>query len=295
MKASKKFSQLYVKHYKKIILIPAIIFIFSLFVLYGVTKSQGVPIYRDISLKGGLSAIVNTDEILDLAQFEEEFRERFPENDIELSKISQKGEEKAINIKTDLPEEELILYLREQLTHFNEEGGYSSNFISPTLSQSFFIEAIKVMIISFVLMSVVIFIYFRKIVPSTAVVLSALFDIVVTLGVLGLLQFELSIAGIGALLMVMGYSIDTDVVLTNRLVKEKGENYVEKMKQAFKTGELMTLTTLIAGVVAIILTSSSVIFEIALILVIGLIVDFISTWGTNASLLFWWVNKEEEK
>jgi preprotein translocase subunit SecF len=92
--------------------------------------------------------------------------------------------------------------------------------------------------------------------------------------------------------MLIGYSIDTDVLLTNRLIKERGEDYFEKTYFAFKTGVLMTCTTLAAGIGALLLTNSEVIFEIALILVVGLLVDFISTWIQNSAILLWWLEKK---
>ena len=92
--------------------------------------------------------------------------------------------------------------------------------------------------------------------------------------------------------MIVGYSIDTDVLLTNRVYKEKGFDYFEKTFFAFKTGLLMSTTTLIAGLSAILLTNSDVISQIAIILVVGLLVDFISTWFMNASILYAWVTKK---
>ena len=169
---------------------------------------------------------------------------------------------------------------------------YNSNFISPTLSNAFFTQAIYILLISFFLMSLVIFLYFKALVPSSAVVVSAFFDIVVTIGFLDAIGFKISIAGIGALLMIIGYSIDTDVLLTNRVYKEWGENYFEKTWFAFKTGVLMSATTLIAGIAALIITNSEIIYEIAVILVVGLLVDFISTWIQNTGILLWWLEKK---
>jgi len=141
-------------------------------------------------------------------------------------------------------------------------------------------------------MSVVIFIYFKEFVPSFAVVLSGFFDLIVTLGILDYFEIKISIAGIGALLMLIGYSIDTDVLLTNRLIKEKGDNYFEKTFDAFKTGLLMSITTLFAGLIALYTTNSNVIFQISLILVIGLVVDMVSTWIQNTGILLWWLERK---
>ena len=189
--------------------------------------------------------------------------------------------------------QEVSLILGEELV-LGEN--YSSNFISPTLSLSFFKQAMVILAISFLLMSGVIFLYFRELVPSGAIVLSALFDLIVTVGVLNFFEVHIGVAGIGALLMIIGYSIDTDVLLTNRMYKEENDDPIlEKLSFSFRTGLLMTLTTLVAGIGAMILTNSSVIFQIALILVVGLLVDFVSTWFSNAGILYHWLLSREKK
>jgi preprotein translocase subunit SecF len=146
-------------------------------------------------------------------------------------------------------------------------------------------------------MSIVIFIAFKEFVPSGLVVSSAIFDIVCTVGVLNIIHHPVSVAGIGALLMLIGYSVDTDVLLTNRLIKEKDSHttYWQKFFTAFKTGQLMLTTTFVACSGAYLLSNSVVIKEIALIIIIGLVIDSVSTWIQNAGMLFWWLESKGEK
>ncbi len=290
-----KISAFYYSHYKKLMILPLLLFLVSWFFIYEAIQEDGTPIYRDISLKGGLSATVQVSSDLSPEDLTQELSSLEPDFDYDVSEITQSGQNIGFIIDTDLEEEDLLVHLNSIFgQEFNFGDNYSSNFISPSLSSSFFKQAAIALVVSFVFMSAVIFIAFRQFVPSFAVILSALFDVVVTIGVLNALGTQISIAGVGSLLMLIGYSIDTDVLLTNRLIKEKGKNYKEKLSSAFKTGLLMTLTTLIAGIGAMILTNSEVIFEIALILVVGLLVDFISTWLQNAGLLLWWVEKKKQ-
>ncbi len=289
----KKIVTFYKKNYKKFLILPFILLIFGISMIVHTVKVDGAIVYRDISLKGGLSAMVEVDSTMTDAQVQESLETEFPDNDFAVSTLEANNEPIGYVIETDLEEDLLIPYLEELFeTDLIPGENYNSNYISPSLSNAFFKQSMIVMGISFLLMSTVIFLYFRQIVPSSAVILSGIFDIIVTIGVLNLMQFKVSIAGIGALLMIIGYSIDTDVLLTNRLIKEKGTNYFNKTFLAFKTGSLMSFTTLMAGTAALLLTNSDIIFEIALILVIGLLVDFISTWVQNASILLWWLEKK---
>lgn len=293
VKHEKKF---YEKNYKLFLIFPLILLIISAFFIYGTIQQEGTPIYRDISLKGGLSAIIDVDTDILVSELENKFDEDYPRMSFSVSELYEEGERVGFIIDTTMDEEEFIDYASGVFGVSLEYGdNYSSNFISPTLSQAFFKQAIIILVISFVLMSIVIFWYFREIVPSAAVVISAIFDVVVTIGFLNAFGFEISIAGVGALLMIIGYSIDTDVLLTNRLIREDGKNYFNKALGAFKTGILMSGTTLLGGVAAVTISISQVIDEIAMILIVGLLVDFVSTWLQNTAILLWWLEKRDSK
>lgn len=284
----------YQRNYKSLLVIPLILLLFSAFSIYTAIQEDGTPIYRDVSLKGGLSAILTVDTQITAEELDAHLENSFPHHSFQTSELFEEGRKVGFIVDTSLDEEQFIRNVETYFeTDFELGDNYASNFISPTLSSAFFKQAVYILLISLFFMSLVIFLYFKKLIPSGAVVLSAIFDIVVTVGILDFFRFEISIAGIGALLMLIGYSIDTDVLLTNRLIKEFGDDYMEKASYAFKTGLLMTVTTLIAGIAALILTNSDVIFEIALILVIGLLVDFISTWIQNAGILLWWLEKNK--
>lgn len=282
----------YKKLYKFFMIIPILLFFISLYIIFQTVPIDGTPIYRDVSLKGGVSAIVNIDSSITQNELLIKLENEYQQNSFSVSELHSKGIRTGFVVDTDLEDNQLKSTLDTIFkTKLLDGENYNSNVISPSLSNAFFSQAVKILIVSFVLMSIVIFIYFREFVPSFAVVLSGLFDLVVTLGILDFFEIKISIAGIGALLMLIGYSIDTDVLLTNRLIKEKGNNYFEKTFDAFKTGVLMSITTLFAGLIALYVTNSNVIFQISLILVVGLIIDMISTWIQNTAILLWWLEK----
>lgn len=139
---------------------------------------------------------------------------------------------------------------------------------------------------------VLITIYIRNSVPAFAVMLSAFSNIVMTLAVVDLIGMKISTAGIIAFLMLIGYSVDTDILLTTRLLKRhKGVNAA--LFGAFKTGTTMTMTSITAVIVALILVYSfeSVLNQIFIILLIGLGFDLFNTWLTNASIIKWYVEE----
>ncbi len=162
-------------------------------------------------------------------------------------------------------------------------GFFMGNFffsINPMLSA----------IIFFTIAIFLIRVYIKNSVPAFAVMLSAFANIVMTLAVVDIIGMKLSTAGIIAFLMLIGYSVDTDILLTTRLLKRNvGVN--SALFGAFKTGTMMTMTSIIAITTALIVVYSfgSVLNQIFSILLIGLGFDLFNTWITNASIMKWYV------
>lgn len=147
-------------------------------------------------------------------------------------------------------------------------------------------------LIAFVFMGVVVFLYFKTIVPSTAVILAAFSDMVITLAIVNILGIKLSTASIAAFLMLIGYSVDTDILLSTRVLKRKGGDVISRVYSAMKTGLTMNATTLAAVVTALVLTQSEVIRQIMIILLIGLFVDMINTWIQNVGIIRLYLEKK---
>jgi len=130
-------------------------------------------------------------------------------------------------------------------------------------------------------------------VPSLAVIFSAFADVIMPLAVIDMMGMKISSAGIVAFLMLIGYSVDTDILLTTRVLKRKGDSVNQAIWGAFKTGMTMTLTSLIAVSIGLIIVFSfgSILNQIFTILIIGLAFDILNTWITNVCLIKWYVER----
>jgi preprotein translocase subunit SecF len=152
-------------------------------------------------------------------------------------------------------------------------------------------QAAIALVLSFIGMAIVVFLAFRTFVPSAAVVLSAFADIVMTAAVMTIVGIELTLPTTAALLMLIGYSVDSDILLTMRVLKRQGK-LDEKLAGAFHTGIIMTTTTLAAVGAMWAVTyfgNVPVIPEISAVLFIGLLIDMMNTWLTNAGIIKWYV------
>jgi preprotein translocase subunit SecF len=144
--------------------------------------------------------------------------------------------------------------------------------------------------VAFLGMSVLVFLMFRTFIPSVAVVLSAFSDIVVPVALMNLLGIELTLGTVAALLMLIGYSVDSDILLNNHILRRSGEFY-ESTQEAMRTGVTMTLTSMSAMAVmalAATLVGIDLLAAIGTILVLGLATDLMNTYMLNLSLLRWY-------
>ena len=145
-------------------------------------------------------------------------------------------------------------------------------------------------VVAFVGMSILAFVLFRTFVPSIAIVISAFSDIVIPLAVLSLFRVKLSLGTVAALLMLIGYSVDSDILLTNQVLRRRGAFY-ESTYRAMRTGVTMTLTSLSAmTVMAIVATFFGIdlLAAVGTVLAFGLATDLMNTYLFNVGLLRWY-------
>lgn len=146
--------------------------------------------------------------------------------------------------------------------------------------------------IPIIIMVVLMVIYFKTNIPSFAIILCAFSDLFFSLAIFDLSGRTLSIGGVAAFLMLIGYSIDTDILMSVRVLKRKEGTVNDRIVDAMKTGITMSLAALVAVLTAYFLSSSEVIKEIMFILSIGLVGDIIFTWIQNAGVLRWHLEKK---
>jgi len=156
----------------------------------------------------------------------------------------------------------------------------------------FYANSTVAYIIPLILFVVLIVIYIRDSIPAFGIVLCAFSDLFFSLAIFDLAGHHLSIAGVAAFLMMVGYSIDTDILLSVRVLKRREGTVFERIVGALKTGITMSVCALIAVFTAYFLTNSVVIKEIMFILIWGLIGDIIFTWIQNAGILRWHLEKK---
>lgn len=176
----------------------------------------------------------------------------------------------------------------------------SFNTVGPVLSEEAMGQVYWAILFAFIFMAITVLLVFKQIVPAFAVIISAFLDIVFAAGGMAVLKVPLSIASVGALLMLIGYSVDTDIMLTTRLLKRKNGTEVERATEAMKTGLTMSLAAIAAMAVLYIVTiltmpQARTLSEISIVLILGLIADILNTWFLNLGILRKFIDHQKDK
>ena len=292
----KKFTEFHDKNYKLLLLIPLTIIIFS-FVYMSFFYSQNNDFfYKDISLTGGTSVTIE-DKNIDIIDLENSISGKLEGTNVRKISDLITREQLAVIIETKSDETVTRNVLEDYLNYELNEDNSSFEFTGAILGESFYQQLLIAILIAFVLMSLVVFSQFKSFIPSIAVIFSAFADILLSLVVVNLLGIQLSTAGIVALLMIIGYSVDTDILLTNKVLKREGNSINNRLFTSFKTGITMTLTSIVAVLAAFIIVGpfSSTLYQIFLIMLLGLVFDILNTWLTNVSIIKWYALSKEKK
>ena len=278
------------KNYKWLMFIPVVILVIS-FVLIGIKVVKTGDLFeKDVSLKGGIAATVYTDK-----EYTEDQIKQALGVDAVVKKLGDitTGKQLGFVIEvSDITEEQLKEKLIQNLNLDITEENFGTEVTTPKLSQAFFKQLMIAIIFAFILMGISVFITFRTFAPSIAVIAAALMDIVITLAIVNIIGINVSTAGIVAFLLVIGYSVDTDILLTNYSIRKKDGKLFDRMYHSMKTGLTMTLCAAAVMLTGLILSNSIVIKEMFLIILIALIIDILSTYLTNAGILWIYCKKK---
>lgn len=373
------FSKIYDKHYKKIVIIPLLIFLFSIIYLVNFYNANGDIMHRDVSLTGGTSITLFGD--YSSREISEILSPHF--NDVSISVISDnlgKNSGVIILIAKETPES-IVKILEEGLEIELDEENSSVEFTGDALGSGFYTQLTRALIFAFVLMSGVVFFAFGKnnkakiystmltliaakltfptdnllgilifigaislliygfvlfknkkemiylslvflifvglyfypyylamipvvlaliiifatfSIPSISIVFFGFTNIIASLSIVNLLGMRISSAGIIAFLMLVGYSVDTNILLTTKALRRK-ESVNKSIWRAFKTGAMMTATSMLAvGIALIFLYRFESIFnQIFLIILLGLGFDLVNTWVGNGGVIKWYLEKKK--
>jgi preprotein translocase subunit SecF len=264
---------------RQLITIPLGLLAASLVILAVATVVTGTPVELGMEFTGGAEIQIQTDDSPE--QIESAFDEP-------VEGVTQVGSPTSNTYIVEFQSEnyedldDLVTQAEDAGYDVQQQGERSASFASDSQSQ-----AVLGLAIAFAGMAALVFLMFRTFVPSIAVVASAFSDIMIPLALMRLFNIELTLGTVAALLMLIGYSVDSDLLLNNHILRRHGDFYTSTFR-AMRTGVTMTVTSIAAMIV---MTAVASLFgipllpEVGLVLTFGLLADLMNTYLLNVSLL----------
>ncbi len=272
----------FLNSYKPLIAIPIIITIIAVVILatHGITQG--------IDLKGGSTAVIQLQTNPSVDELQSIIANGIGINSTQVEVTSIVNNQATVEITgtADVTKLTNALGGTGTILSFQSVGALLS---SQALTQVYYAIAF-----AFVFMAITVFIVFRNFVPSMAVIMAALSDILIAMGGMALFGIPLSVASVGALLMLIGYSVDTDILLTTRVLKRREGTINERAIDAMKTGITMAAAAIgsmvtLYLIVIFFIPYAGTLSQIAAVLIIGLSADVLATWLMNLGVLRWYM------
>lgn len=280
------YKHFYESHLNSLLFIPMLMLLLALVQISYQVATTGDFVQRGVSLKGG-STITIPEKAVNSESLQLYLIPQFPN-----AEVRSINNGKGVVIEAADVQAATLLKTVESQVGTLDPSEYAAREIGSSLGSSFFTQMIWAMLLSFVFMALVVLLTFRTLAPSAAVILAAFSDIIVTLAIFNILGMKLSSAGIAAFLMLIGYSVDTDILLTTNVLRKRHPPLWDRIYMSITTGMTMLACTLSAVMVSLFLFHSETIQQIMSIILIGLLVDMIMTWIQNVALLKWYADKK---
>ncbi|MGM0771135.1 MAG: protein translocase subunit SecF [Halobacteriota archaeon] len=273
---------------KQLVTIPLVVLALAILVLLVVFSSTGAPVKLGLEFEGGTMVAFETQESASL--LEQAY------SDYSLVDARKTGDRAILQFGPMVNEEQKALEKDVTSKYSNVEIRQIGALYGKELQS----QALKAIALSFIGMAIFVLLIFRTAVPSISVVISAISDIIIAVAFMNIFGIELSLGTVAALLMIIGYSVDSDILLTTRVLKRRGTPN-ENIGRAMYTGLTMTTTTLsalavmyIVSTFSYLVTSSAsqvnLLSDISIVLIFGLVADIMNTWLLNTGILRWHVN-----
>ncbi|MCC7550296.1 MAG: protein translocase subunit SecF [Methanobacterium sp.] len=270
----------FLESYKTLIAIPVAITVIALILVAVLGINEG------IELKGGTTAVLQLEKPISENNLESLISSSLGNPTVDVTSIKNNQATVEIAGDTDVVKLSSALSGTATITSYRQVG--------PVLGEEAMTQVYYALAFAFLFMSITVFIIFRNFVPSMAVIFAALSDIIIALGGMSLFGIPLSVASVGALLMLIGYSVDTDILLTTRILKRKEGTVTERAVEAMKTGFTMAAAAIgsmvaLYVVVMVFIPAAQTLADIAAVLIIGLTADILTTWLMNLGILRWYL------
>ena len=282
-----KFSKWYGTHYKVLMIIPLIVFLLCSSIFINNKSKNGEFFPKDIDLSGGTLFNIYTSNIplgaretIELANLN--FREVKGHDSNEIIAVM-------VEAGPDYDETEV----RELVESVFPDVEYDVRNVGPSMGESFMSSAQKAIIFAFIMMGLVLAFIFKQPIVALTVILSGFLNVFEAAAVMTLFGVKLAPHTIGALLMLMGWGVDSEVLFDTKLLREKGGEPKKRALTAMKTAMTMSFAVFASLSSLYFISTSTMIKDMALVLLLGAFFDIINTWFQSLSMVLWFMEAKQ--
>ncbi|MEM0379533.1 MAG: hypothetical protein QXY16_02095 [Nanopusillaceae archaeon] len=145
-------------------------------------------------------------------------------------------------------------------------------------------QLIRLFIISTVLISIFIMLRFRKKQPVFGILLVIFWDFILVLTLINLFGLKLGFIGVVAMLGILGFAIDNNIVLATNVFQEKELSFNDRIKLSLKVGLLMEIFILFVLIPLILIVDLPIVKEFSMVWLFIVISDTYSYLFLNVAM-----------
>lgn len=174
--------------------------------------------------------------------------------------------------------------------------------VGPKIGEELKNNAVYAILVAMILIIIYVWWRFRQIEFGIAAVIALFHDVMITLGIFSVMNWEISLAIVAALLTIVGYSLNDTIVVYDRIREDiklyRRDTFSNVINRAIN--ECLNRTVLTSGttmlvVLSLIFLGGEVIRDFAFALLIGVIVGTYSSAFVASPIVVEWHNRREAK
>lgn len=278
-------------NYKKFLLLSISLFaIFIGIILFNYFK-YGYIINKSITISGGYVTLINNNYNLTNTEIQNIL------NQMNITDYILYSTPNIIYIESrDQINRTLLINLLNQYYNISiQPSDISIQQYSSLVGDLIFNQFLFFVILAMILAAFVIFIAFRVSNTTLNIISTILFDIIGLLAILSTTKYPIGANGFIAMLMILGFAIDNNVVLSTNMIKEKDKPFIERVKMSFRVGMLMEIIALYTLLLLYFIVPDPSVNEFAFVLSTATILDLIYYLIGNIPLYKYFEAKKEQE
>jgi preprotein translocase subunit SecF len=204
------------------------------------------------------------------------------------------GETAAAGASIDAPAQKVMAALQTGYAD-NPVVEHSSEIVGPIVGAELRQKAVQLTVLGLVFQLIYIAIRFKGAIWGAAATVAVLHDVLVTLGLLAIFKYEITLNVIAALLTLVGYSVNDTIVIFDRARENLRHNRKDPLRKILNDSVNQTLTrtiisngTTFLAVLGLYLFGGEVLRGFGFTMVVGILVGTYSTIYIASPLVAWW-------